>query len=140
VSDRIVPVGQYCGFELGMKFDTFDKKHFVVIKGALDYTVEMGESSAGLIQRMDNALNSLEEKIRNTEGQIRQCQKELADAVAEKEKPFPYEKELTDKLEQVAAINIELSLDKPDKPVVLDEEELKGEVMEPRQKERGWVR
>ncbi len=140
VPDRIVPVGQYCGFELGMKFDTFDKKHFVVIKGALEYTVEMGESSAGLIQRIDNALNSLEEKIRNTEGQIRQCKKELTDAVAEKEKPFAYEKELTEKLEQVAAINIELSLDKPDKPVVLDEEELKEEVMEPRQKERGWER
>jgi N12 class adenine-specific DNA methylase len=140
VPDRIVPVGQYRGFELGMKFDTFDKKHFVVIKGALDHTVEMGESSAGLIQRMDNALNSLDEKICNTEEKIRQCQKELADAVAEKEKPFLYEKELKDKLEQVAAINIELSLDKPDKPVVLDEKELKEKVTEPRQKEAGWER
>ncbi len=134
VPDQIIPIGQYRGFELGMKFDTFDKKHFVMIKGALDYPVEMGESSIGLIQRMDNVLNSFEEKIRNTEGNIRQCQKELADAMAEKEKPFPYEKDLVDKLAQVAALNIELSLDKPNKLVVLDEEELEEETAEPKHK------
>jgi N12 class adenine-specific DNA methylase len=140
VADRTVPIGQYRGFELGMKFDTFDKKHFVVIKGALEYPIEMGESSIGLIQRLDNSLDSLDEKIRSAEERISQCKKELADAMAEKEKPFPYEKELADKLVRVAALNIELSLDKPDAPVALDEEELTEEAVQPRQREAGLER
>ncbi len=139
--DRTIKAGTYCGFDVGMRFDAFHKKHYTVLQGALAYPVEMGESGIGLIQRLDNALHGLDERIEQAQERIQQYTREVEDAVVEKAKPFPYEQELTGKLEQVAALNIELSLDKPDKPVVLQEEDEIPEA-EPREQQRGddWER
>ncbi len=139
--DRTIKAGTYCGFDVGMRFDAFHKKHYTVLQGALAYPVEMGESGTGLIQRLDNALHGLDERIEQAQERIQQYTREAQDAVVEKAKPFPYEQELTGKLEQVAALNIELSLDKPDKPVVLQEEDEIPEA-EPLEQQRGddWER
>jgi N12 class adenine-specific DNA methylase len=115
--DKIFAIGEYSGFPVGIRYDTFYKKHYIVIRGKLDHSIEMSDSSIGLIQRLDNLLHGLDDRIQRTEQKIEKYKKDLSDAIAEKDKPFPFESELSEKLERVTALNIELSMDKPDEPV-----------------------
>jgi hypothetical protein len=120
-SPDAVPLGQYRGFDLVVKFDQHFKTFDVDIKGERVYPISLGTDIFGNIQRIDNALASLESYVRSSKEAIAETQKQLETAKIEAQRPFPQEDELKEKQARLDELNIELNMDKRENEVVDDD-------------------
>jgi hypothetical protein len=55
-------VGEYMGFKLAIKFDTFSKQFSLLMRGKMTYSVELGTDAFGNISRINHALDKLVEQ------------------------------------------------------------------------------
>ena len=78
----------------------------------------MGTDIFGNIQRVDNALDSLTDRLGNCRSQLENIQQQLEAAKLEVEKPFPKEDELKEKTARLDELNILLNLDKKENEIV----------------------
>ena len=104
-------LGSYRGFELSIRFDSFRNEHQAVLKGTLSYPVALGSDPHGNITRLDNALNSFDDRIADAQNQLATLNQQLAAAQVEVQKPFPQEEELAQKSARLAELDAKLNVD-----------------------------
>ena len=93
-------------------------------------TTALGTDVFGNIQRLDNLLESMADKLTACEDDLCNAKQQLESAKADVEKPFPHEEELKTKTERLAELNALLDMDKKDNEIV-DGEREDGDEKEP---------
>ena len=116
-------IGSYRGFELSLRFDTYRSEYQAILKGQRRYPVPLGTDPLGNIIRLDNSLNNFPERINSAENELATLHQQQAAAQIEVEKPFPQEKELTEKSARLAELNAQLDVDEKSHEPEQDEEE-----------------
>ena len=117
-SPEPVPLGQYRGFSMDLSFASLTREFKVTLKGALCYTTNLGTDVFGNILRLDNLLESMEERINTCREQLENTKVQLENAKLEVEKPFPQEDELKRKSARLDELNILLNMDKRESEIV----------------------
>ncbi|MDD3415803.1 MAG: DNA methylase, partial [Lachnospiraceae bacterium] len=104
-------VGEYHGFTMSATFDSFYQKYMVTIKRQCSYTIEIGKDPLGNVQRINNAIASIEKRLSEAQQKLETLQEQLATAQEEVQKPFAQEEELNEKMERLAELNSLLNMD-----------------------------
>ena len=95
-------IGSYGAFELHSRFDSFDKVFRLSIKGAWNYSMEVGKDPQGNILRVTNALSGIERALPQVERRLETLEQQLAQAKEEAKRPFVQEAELAEKSARLA--------------------------------------
>jgi N12 class adenine-specific DNA methylase len=132
------PVGEYRGFELSVSKDMFNHPPVLRVKGQGQYLVELGQSGAGNLTRLENTFERFEERRLESEERLAHLRQQIEIAREELEKPFVQEGELKEKAARLQKIDIELNLNmQREESVFLDEKAESDELeQEPEQQER----
>lgn len=104
-------IGSYGAFELHSRFDNFDKVFRLSIKGAWNYSMEVGKDPQGNILRVTNALAGIERTLPQVERRLETLEQQLAQAKEEAKRPFVQEAELAEKSARLAELNSLLNMD-----------------------------
>lgn len=104
-------IGSYGAFELHSRFDNFDKVFRLSIKGAWNYSMEVGKDPQGNILRVINALAGIERALPQVERRLETLEQQLAQAKEEAKRPFAQEAELAEKSARLAELNSLLNMD-----------------------------
>ncbi|HJI00767.1 MAG TPA: DEAD/DEAH box helicase family protein [Faecalibacterium prausnitzii] len=104
-------IGSYGAFELHSRFDNFDKVFRLSIKGAWNYSMEVGKDPQGNILRVTNALTGIERALPQVERRLETLEQQLAQAREEAKRPFAQEAELAEKSARLAELNSLLNMD-----------------------------
>ena len=104
-------IGSYGAFELHSRFDNFDKVFRLSIKGAWNYSMEVGKDPQGNILRVTNALAGIERTLPQVERRLETLEQQLAQAKEEAKRPFAQEAELAEKSARLAELNSLLNMD-----------------------------
>ena len=104
-------IGSYGAFELHSRFDNFDKVFRLSIKGAWNYSMEVGKDPLGNILRVTNALAGIERALPQVERRLETLEQQLAQAKEEAKRPFAQEAELAEKSARLAELNSLLNMD-----------------------------
>lgn len=104
-------IGNYGAFELHSRFDNFDKVFRLSIKGAWNYSMEVGKDPQGNILRVTNALAGIERALPQVERRLETLEQQLAQAREEAKRPFAQEAELAEKSARLAELNSLLNMD-----------------------------
>lgn len=113
-----IHIGEYRGFDMELFFDSFSREYKITLKHELRHTVTLGTDIFGNIQRLDNSLNSFQEKLTACEAQLENTKVQLENAKLEVQKPFPQEDELKTKTARLNELNAMLNLDKRENEIV----------------------
>lgn len=113
-------LGQYRGFSLTLSYDGMKNEYRMTMKGTLSHTVVLGADVFGNITRMDNLLDSFEDKLQNARAELAETQAQLENARAELALPFAREEELAEKTARLKELNILLNMDQKDKSLLDD--------------------
>jgi len=120
--DTAMKVGKYQGFNMRIRFDTFEKAFKISLKNESVVTARLGTDEIGNITRMNNLLESFPERLIELEQKLENIQNQLASAKEEVIKPFPKEDELTEKLERLNELNALLNMDEKGPSEEIEEE------------------
>lgn len=104
-------IGSYGAFELHSRFDNFDKVFRLSIKGAWNYSIEVGKDPQGNILRVTNALTGIERSLPQVERRLETLEQQLTQAKEEAKRPFAQEAELAEKSARLAELNALLNMD-----------------------------
>lgn len=126
-NDVEIPIGEFCGFELLLRKDSFMKQHQLILHGSHKYSVDFGDSPHGNMIRLENAIEGLEKHVTKFETSIDEYERNLGQSKLEFEKPFMYEEDLKRNLKRQAELNAELDIDKGQDEVLADDESMKEE-------------
>lgn len=96
---------------LNSRFDNFDKTFRLSIKGAWNYSMEVGKDPQGNILRVTNALAGIERTLPQVERRLENLEQQLAQAKEEAKRPFAHEAELAEKSARLAELNSLLNMD-----------------------------
>lgn len=113
-----IHIGEYRGFDMELFFDSFCREYKITLKHELRHTVTLGTDIFGNILRLDNSLNSFQEKLTACEAQLENTKVQLENAKLEVQKPFPQEDELKTKTVRLNELNSMLNLDKRENEIV----------------------
>jgi predicted RNase H-like nuclease (RuvC/YqgF family) len=80
------------------------------IKNEYSYYINLGSDIHGNIQRIDNCLEKISEKIQPTKEELENEKVQLSNAEKEAQKEFPQEHELQEKQKRLDELNIKLNL------------------------------
>lgn len=105
-------IGRYRGFDIAGGYDFFRSAFYATLKGQHEYQTEMGFSDIGNLQRLDNIIKKLPDKIEKIEEDISLLNKQIDNAKQELAKPFKQEAELKEKTARLSALESELNLDR----------------------------
>ena len=122
------------GFAISSRFDAFAQTFKLTIKRQSSYTIELGSDPAGNIQRILNALASIEKTLPQVERRLETLQQQLAEAKEEVQRPFSQEAELNEKSARLAELNALLDMDEKgdDAALGMDEEVTESEIPAPK--------
>ena len=121
--DAMINVGQYQGFSIRLKFDSWSKEFILSLKNENVYRVSLGSDENGNIIRINNALEAIPQKLAEAEQKLETVQGQLKNAMEEVKKPFPKEAELSEKLERLSELNALLNMDEREDAMDEAEEE-----------------
>ena len=82
---------------MSLSFDSFAKAYVITMKNELTHTTQLGTDIFGNIQRLDNLLDFMGERLQDAENLLENTRAQLESAKAEVAKPFPQEEELRTK-------------------------------------------
>lgn len=105
-------IGMYRGFTLLLQYDTIAKTFRLTMKGTVSHIIDLGADVLGNIQRMENALSKLPERLDACNKSIRELHAQMENAKQEIQKPFGQEQELAEKTKRLATLDALLSIDK----------------------------
>lgn len=117
-------LGTYKGFTLSVE-KNFMGVNYLILSGKTGYSVETSTSPVGLMMRLENTFNSIQEKEVFLQQKLEEYIRSMEQAKEDYKKPFEHEEELKEKLARQYEINTALDLDKDrgEEPV---QEESKG--------------
>ena len=90
----------------------------MTLKNEMQHKVALGSDVFGNIQRIDNILESIQEKITKVQEQLENTKVQFENTKQEVNKLFPQEQELIDKTARLNELNILLNLDKKENEIV----------------------
>lgn len=105
-------IGMYRGFTLLLQYDTIAKTFRLTMKCTVSHIIDLGADVLGNIQRMENALSKLPERLDACNKSIRELHAQMENAKQEIQKPFGQEQELAEKTKRLATLDALLSIDK----------------------------
>lgn len=108
------PLGEYRGFKMFIEYNKWTQTVKLTLKNELRYSIELGKDKFGNITRINNALNSLPERLVEYESKLESTHTQMENAKKQMGKSFAHEQELKSKSARLDQLNIELSLDKND--------------------------
>ena len=111
-----VTLGNYRGFGLDLRFDTFRNEYQAVLRGASSHFVPLGTDARGNLTRLDNALDNFPDRIARAENQLQTLYQQRDAAQVEVEKPFPKEAELAEKSARLAELDTLLNMESRPEP------------------------
>ena len=117
-SPQQVEVGSYRGFTTYMEYDSMNREFVMTLKNEMQHKITLGSDVFGNIQRIDNVLESIPEKITKAQEQLENVRVQFENAKQEVNKPFPQEQELIEKTARLNELNILLNLDKKENEIV----------------------
>src|SRR5699024_4585945 len=91
-------VGRYQGFDLYLKKSLLFETYSLTVNGERKYLTELGKSNHGNMVRLDNLINSFEDRKERLEEKIEKNKRNLENAKKEYEKTWIYEEEYKEKL------------------------------------------
>ncbi|GHU50569.1 hypothetical protein FACS1894127_5980 [Clostridia bacterium] len=106
-----LPIGEYMGFKLSLNYASFGQTINLMMRSAMTYQTELGTDAFGNIQRINNALDKLPERVEGAKTQLANYEKQVAAAKEELTKPFAQEDELAAKEARLALLNSDLNID-----------------------------
>lgn len=106
-----VSVGEYMGFKLSMRYESFGQQINLLMRGAMTYQIELGTDALGNISRINYALDKLPERLEGAQSQLENFHKQVEAAKLEIAKPFEQETELEEKEARLALLNADLNID-----------------------------
>lgn len=104
-----VEIGSYRGFTITAQLNAFGG-HRTAFKGAVEYTIDLGDSAIGNIIRVDNSLEKLPEHLEKYRAKLTDLGQQLESAKAEAARPFAMEAELQRKSARLAELDAALNL------------------------------
>lgn len=113
-------LGSYRGFTMSLWFESFAKEWQIVLQNHLRYAVSLGTDLLGNIQRIDNAMDSIETKLNATKLELSTLQEQLETAKMEVQKAFPQDEELQTKCARLQELNSLLNMDERDDTILDD--------------------
>ena len=111
-----VTLGNYRGFGLDLRFDTFRNEYQAVLRGASSHFVPLGTDARGNLTRLDNALDNFPDRIARAENQLQTLYQQQDAAQQEVQKPFPKEAELVEKSARLAELDTLLNMESRPEP------------------------
>jgi len=116
-------IAEYCGFKISL--DPMDvltsTERSITLAGAGRYSINVGVSESGNLQRLDNFLKEFPKREENAERKLESLNQAYTTAKEQIELPFEHKEELNELLKEQAELNAELDLNKKDE-VVIDED------------------
>ena len=109
--DAAMDIGNYQGFNMRIQFDSWSKEFILSVKHESVSKVHLGADALGNITRINNLLESYQEKLAEAEQRLETVQEQLTNAKEEVGKPFTKEEELNQKLERLSELNALLNMD-----------------------------
>ena len=106
-----VPVGEYMGFQMSLRYESFGQQVNLLLRGAMTYQIELGTDALGNITRINNALDKLPERLDGARAQLENYNNQVEAAKLELAKPFEQEAELQEKEERLNFLNADLNID-----------------------------
>ena len=106
-------IGNYRGLDLLISYSLTEDApvmHIQSISGSFQYRMNLGNDGYGNLRRLDNLLDGIRKKIKDTENDIAVTQNDLAVLQEEAKKPFVQEKEYGEAVLRLAQVNKELAL------------------------------
>ena len=107
---QAVEIGKYRGFTMSISVENFGRDYALSLKGKMAHTVTLGTDARGNIQRIDNMLAAMEERMRQAQAQLDNLEQQREAARQEVGKPFPQEDELREKSARLAELDAKLNL------------------------------
>lgn len=129
-SPQQVEVGSYRGFTTHIEYDSMNREFIMTLKNEMQHRVTLGSDVFGNIQRIDNVLESIPEKITKAQEQLENVKVQFENAKQEVNKPFPQEQELVEKTARLNELNVLLNLDKKENEIVEEVDDSKEIVLE----------
>ena len=111
-------IGEYRGFKLELGFNSVEREFTMTMKNKYSYNIMLGSDVYGNITRINNALETIKDKIPDERLRIEDIEKQLENAKIEMQKPFPQEELLDEKMKRLEELNILLKLDEKEKQVL----------------------
>ena len=104
--DKPIDLGEFRGFPMQIKVD--GEKFKILLHQNLTYYAELSDDPVGNVTRINNALESIPERLKSYETRLDTLESELQNAKEEAERPFPKEDELREKTARLNQLNHEL--------------------------------
>lgn len=101
-------IGAYRGFRLLLAYANM--QFTAILKGEGSYSVELGDTAIGNIQRLEHQLERLTPSVKAADCKIDALKQEQQTLEADAEQPFPQEAELTEKSQRLIALDAALKL------------------------------
>ncbi len=126
-----VPLGAYRGFSMHLSFDTVGRTYDLALKHEMTYKASLGTDALGNITRIDNALDSILDRLEETKRKLDDTIKQKENAELEVKLPFAREEELAGMMKRLEELNVLLDAGKgqenvPDAEAGEREEDEKG--------------
>jgi hypothetical protein len=106
-----VPVGEYMGFKMSLRYESFGRQINLLLRGAMTYKLDLGTDALGNITRINNSLDKLSERLTGARENLADLERQAAAAKEEPARPFAQEDELKAKEARLALLNADLNID-----------------------------
>lgn len=110
-TDAWIDCGSYKGFRMLLDFNVLYKEFYLSLKRSSVSKLKLGADAIGNITRINNLLDRLPEKLKETEEELENVKIQLKNTEQEVGKPFPKEQELKEKTERLSVLNALLNMD-----------------------------
>jgi hypothetical protein len=111
-------IGEYRGFKMELRFETFDKTFHLYLKNKYSYDCVLGTDIHGNITRIDNTFESIEKLLNSTKGELENVKLQYENAKQEVKKEFPQDPELKEKSKRLDELNILLNMNEKDNQII----------------------
>lgn len=127
-SQEEIMIGNYRGFEMSLRYDSFHNVHILTLKNHLSHPVELGDDVYGNITRIDNVIDSIPKKLEIEKALYDETYQQFMNAKEEVEKPFEKENELQSLSKRLSKLDKELDIGgKDDKESLVFDDEVPEE-------------
>ena len=109
-SQEEITIGNYRGFEMQLRYDSFHNFYVLSLKNHLSYPVELGNDIYGNLTRIDNTINAIPKKLEREKVLYDEIKQQFINAKEEVRKPFEKEDELQALSKRLSKLNKELDI------------------------------